>query len=95
MLTILGLGLSGRTEALTALKTLYDQLEMQTANSHGASATKTGEATTSNRTAGLSEYEPGTLAVLKAAIQTNKRVHQDGLVKYYRDSELEQLGFNL
>lgn len=95
MLTILGLGISGRIEALTALQTLHAQLEMQIANSHGASATKTGEAITSNRTTGLSDYEPGTLSVLKAAIKTNKRVHQDGLVKYYRDSEMEQLGFNL
>ncbi|HEY2170094.1 MAG TPA: hypothetical protein VGJ30_10760, partial [Candidatus Angelobacter sp.] len=96
MLTILGLGISGRIEALTALQTLYDQLlAMQAANSHRASLSKTDEATKSNRAGGLNEYEPGTLSILKAAIRTNKRVHEDGLVKYYRDSELEQLGFNL
>jgi hypothetical protein len=93
MLTILGLGISGRTEALTALQTLYDELlGIQPANSHGASAANTGEAATSVRVAGLSEYEPEVLAVLRAAIHTNQRVQKDGLAKYYRDSELEQLG---
>lgn len=96
MLTILGLGISGRIEALKALQTLYNQLlAMQAASSHRVSLTKTDEAIKSSRVAGLSEFELGTFCVLKAAIRTNKRVHEDGLAKYYRDSELEQLGFNL
>lgn len=92
-LTILGMGISGRPEALTALQTLYDQLEMHAAEARQASLTKQDEATKSNHNGG--PFEPGILTVLRAAIQTNQRVQTDGLVKYYRESELEQLGFNL
>ncbi|HXA84117.1 MAG TPA: hypothetical protein VNZ47_03515 [Candidatus Dormibacteraeota bacterium] len=94
-LTILGLGISGRPEALTTLQALYDQLLAMQATKADASLKKRSETATSNRALQLRGVEPEALSILKAAIKTNQLVQKDGLVKYYHDSELEQLGFNL
>lgn len=95
-LTIIGLGISGESKALTALQDLNAELSaMQATNLKNASLTGVSTAILSSRALDWNQFEPGTLAVLKAAIQTNQRVQKAGLVKYYRESELEQLGFNL
>ena len=93
-MTILGLALSGQVKALTALQNRLDELNMRKHVRSCSTCSRYNTRTAGSDNESSGKFEAGTVDVLKEAIQVNQHVSKDGLLKYYRESELKQLGFN-
>lgn len=93
--TMLGLALSGHTKGLTALQNLLNEFMVQKVTRlQDASAGAQNKCNNGPIKTLPEKFEEGTAALLSEAIRTSQRVHDVGLVQYYHEYEIKQLGFN-